>query len=214
MSRSGVARRSTPPLAVALAATLFSIPCHGAAQATPSAPAAGATDPASTIGATALPAGEALPHAGHAADTVPLPAHRRVLSVNPVAFVAFGFLSVDYEQVLTRNTSLSGSGTYFRRGEVHYFTVDTRARYYLRDAALDGWSVGVLLGVVSRRDRVEDISTTGMGLGFLVEHQWLLGDDERLAITAGGGGQRLVYFSERPGRSVLPIIRLSLGWAF
>lgn len=148
------------------------------------------------------------------ADTVPLPAHRRVLSVNPVAFVALGFVSMDYENVLTRNTTLSGSGTYFRRDDVHYFTVDSRARYYLRDAALEGWSIGVLLGMVSRRDRVEDVSSTGLGLGFVVEHQWLLGDDERLAITAGGGGQRLVYFTDRPGRSVLPVVRLSLGWAF
>ena len=153
---------------------------------------------------------------GHA---VPLeepvqPPHRRVVSVNPVALVALGFISLDYEQVLTENTTLSGTGSRFRRDEIRYASVDARARYYLRGAALDGWSVGALLGLISRRDREEDTSTTGLGVGFVLEHQWLLGDDQRLAITAGGGGQRLIYFSDRPGRSVLPVVRLSLGWAF
>ncbi len=98
-----------------------------------------------------------------------------------------------------------------------YFSLDGKLRYYLQGRALDGLSVGAVMGVTSLTNfgPTRDDSGTALGLGFALERQWLLGFDERFAATLGVGGKRLFFFDRISGASAgLPSIRLSIGWAF
>jgi hypothetical protein len=149
--------------------------------------------------------------------------HERILSVNPLALIVLEFVSVEYEQVLGPTTSWGVSGSFWGRRDRNYFSTDAKVRYYPGGDALEGIAVGALLGftVVSRDDGEDDVdgesggSRSAVGLGFSVENQWLLGDDQRLALAAGVGGKRLFYFGSRGGSNRgIPFVRLSLGWAF
>lgn len=159
-------------------------------------------------GATALQA--------QTAEAAPEPVfHDRVVSVNPLLLVFFGYVSMDYEQTISGATSLGASLSSFDYSDASYLTVESKARYYVGGRALDGLSVGGLLGIVRMSADETDETSTALGVGFMVEHQWLLGVDERLALTAGGGGTRLFFGSDSDAfSSVVPAVRLSLGWAF
>jgi hypothetical protein len=139
-----------------------------------------------------------------------------LVSVNPLALVAFGVFAADFEQVLTRGTSAGGSVFYANgsdRKYIPHWSANGVLRYYTSGRSFEGFAVGALLGYMAMRDEGE--TRGAIGFGFSLEHAWLLGEDERLGITAGAGGQRLFYLSERgsAGRAT-PSVRLSLGWAF
>lgn len=149
------------------------------------------------------------------AQVAPTGQYNRILSVNPIALVILGSISVEYEQALNVNSSWGVSASYHEWSDWTYSAVEGKVRYYLQGRALDGFSVGALAGVSSGRDDESDASGTALSVGFMVEHQWLFGDDERLAVTVGGGGKRLAYIDDLPDAPRgLPTIRLSMGWAF
>ena len=141
--------------------------------------------------------------------------YSRIMSVNPIALVILGSISVEYEQAFDVNNSWGVSASYHEWSDWSYSAVGGKLRYYLQGRALDGLSVGVLAGVTTGRDDESDDSGTAVSVGFMVENQWLLGDDERLAVTVGGGGKRLAYINHlEDAPRGLPTIRLSLGWVF
>jgi hypothetical protein len=141
--------------------------------------------------------------------------YSRIISVNPIALVILGSISVEYEHAFDVNNSWGVSASYHEWSDWTYAALDGKFRYYLQGRALEGLSVGFLVGASRGRDDESDDSGTAVAVGFMVEHQWLLGDDERLAVTVGGGGKRLAYVDHLPGAPRgLPTIRLSLGWAF
>jgi hypothetical protein len=139
-----------------------------------------------------------------------------LVAVNPVALVALGVFSADFEQVLTEGTSGGVSLFYARpdnRKYVPHFSGNAVFRYYPSGRTFDGYAVGVMAGFTVMDD--EGASRNALGLGFNLEYDWLLGEDERLVVTGGVGGQRLMFFSERGGAGrAIPMARLSLGWAF
>lgn len=139
-----------------------------------------------------------------------------LVSVNPVALVALGVFSADFEQVLTEGTSGGASLFYARpdnRKYIPHFSANTVFRYYPSGRTFDGYAVGVMAGFTA----MDDVGATrnALGIGFNLEYHWLLGEDERLVVSGGVGGQRLMYFSDRGGAGLaIPMARLSLGWAF
>ncbi len=145
----------------------------------------------------------------------------RIVSLNPLALVVLGLVSADYEQTLGSNTSWGGAVEYFDWRDRTYFSADAKLRYYIQDRSLDGISVGALVGF-TRVDRDEDADAeersarrgSAVSVGFMAENQWLMGSDERLALTVGVGGKRLFFLSDVGAQSVLPMVRLSAGWAF
>lgn len=139
-----------------------------------------------------------------------------LVSVNPLALVALGVFAGDFEQVLTRGTT-GGASLFWASADDRRYVPNLSAnavfRYYPSGRSFDGYAVGITTGFTMMDD--EGASRNAVGLGFNLEHHWLLGQDERLGLSAGLGGQRLFFFSERGGASrAIPMIRLSLGWAF
>lgn len=150
------------------------------------------------------------------AGNAPAPVeHDRIISINPLLLVFLGYVSIDYEHRVADATTLGASASSFSFSDASYLTVDAKARYYVQDRALEGLSVGTLVGYTRLEDDETGDRSNALAVGFNVENQWLLGVDERLALTAGIGGSRLFGADDRDSfRTILPIIRLSLGWGF
>ncbi len=140
----------------------------------------------------------------------------RIVSVNPVLLVVRGSLAADIEQRVGPSVTLGASFANFNFSNADYLTLEGRARYYVSGRALDGIAVGTVLGFVRLSENADDgENSVGMNLGFTGERQWLLGAEERVAVTAGAGATRIFFAEDRPAfRSVLPILRLSVGWGF
>ncbi len=147
--------------------------------------------------------------------------YHRIASLNPLALVVLGLVSAEYEQTLGTDTSWGASLEYFDFRDRTYFSADAKVRYYIQGRSLDGLSVGALVGF-TRVDRDSDPdagersarSGSAVGVGFVAENQWLMGSDERLALTVGIGGKRLFFLRDVGAQSALPLVRLSVGWAF
>jgi hypothetical protein len=149
-------------------------------------------------------------------ELLPPVEHPRVISVNPLLLIFSGIVSLDYEQRVTSNSTLGASVSSFGYSDADYLSLEARGRYYVKGRALDGLSVGTVVGLVRMQAQDStDLRQYAMNIGFTVEQQWLLGVDERVALTAGGGASRLFFSEDRdPFRRVLPTLRLSLGWGF
>ncbi len=148
------------------------------------------------------------------ANDTPVP-YSHIVSLNPVLLVFQGIISADYEQRLASSTTLGASLASYSFSKADYLTLEARARYYVSGRAFDGVAVGAVAGVVRLKEDSSRSTSTAMNVGFTVERQWLLGIDERVALTAGAGATRLFFAEDRPAfRSVLPILRLSIGWGF
>jgi hypothetical protein len=147
-------------------------------------------------------------------DVAPVP-YSHIISLNPVLLVFQGIISADYEQRVGPSTTLGASLSRFGFSKADYLTLEARGRYYVSGRAFDGVAVGAVVGVVRLTEDSTRVNGSAMNVGFTVERQWLLGTDERVALTAGGGATRLFFAEDRPAfRSVLPILRLSIGWGF
>jgi hypothetical protein len=139
-----------------------------------------------------------------------------MLSVNPLALVALGVFSGEFEQVLTRGTS-GGASVFYARADNRKIRPPL-----LRECRLPLLPFRALLRRIRGGDHGgftvmddEGASRNAIGLGFNLEHQWLLGEDRRLGVAAGLGGQRLFFLSDRgQATRAVPMGRLSLGWAF
>lgn len=151
-----------------------------------------------------------------APDVLPPVAHSRIVSVNPLLLIFAGIVSLDYEQRVTSSATLGGSISSFGYADTDYLSLEARGRYYVSGRALEGLSVGTVLGLVRLQAQDStDLRDYAMNVGFTVEQQWLLGVDERVALAAGAGASRLFFNEDRdPFRRVLPILRLSIGWGF
>jgi hypothetical protein len=155
--------------------------------------------------------------AQQAGETAP---KNHLVSVDPLALILLGFVSLEYEQGMGDSSTWGLALSHFEWSRRKYSSFDVRARYYLEGQPLKGLAVGTLLGLTRAGpdDREADrpmASSLALGIGFTVEQQWLLGDEERLALTVETGGKRLFYVQDREGaKRLLPTLRLSIGWAF
>ena len=167
------------------------------------------------LAALLLSLSTALPLAAQGGFAPPPVSHSRIVSINPLFLVFLGTISADYEQRVAQSVTLGASVSSFSLSKADYLTVEGKARYYLSGRALDGVSIGASLGAVSLRADESDASGTAAVIGFLGERQWLVGPEERLALTAGVGASRLFFGpDDRAFRTVLPSVRLSIGWGF
>lgn len=166
------------------------------------------------LGLTLLAAPAAAQTFGGAADQAPVP-YSRIVSINPLLLVFLGNISADFEQRVAPSVSLGLSVASFDLSKANYLTVEGRARYYLSGRAFDGLAVSASLGVVSMSADETDESSTAMSIGFGAEQQWLVGPEERLSLVGGLGASRLFFASESDTfRTILPSLRLAIGWGF
>jgi len=151
---------------------------------------------------------------GGSAGLPPAP-YSRIISINPLLLVFLGNISADFEQRVAPSVSLGASASSFNLSKANYLALETKARYYLSGRAFDGVAVLASVGVVSMSADETDATSTAMAIGFGAERQWLLGPEEQLALAAGVGASRLFFAGENEAfRTILPGLRLSIGWGF
>jgi hypothetical protein len=142
-------------------------------------------------------------------------AYDQILSINPLLLVFQGYVSADYERRLATSTTLGLSLSSFDLSDANYLAIEAKARYYVTGRAFDGVSIGAVSGLVRLSEDSTNVKDYALSIGFNAERQWLVGTEERLALTAGLGATRLFFAEDRPAfRQVLPILRLSIGWGF
>ena len=150
---------------------------------------------------------------------------RHVLSMNPLTMILASWFNGEYERRLTPATTvgLSGSRVSFG-GEDSFVSVNAAFRYYPGGTALRGFYLGPRIGMFRHRyGPVEygpyevDVDAAAhkhmfLGVGFELGYAWLVGVEQHLSISLGGGASR--GFSGDPDNAV-PMIRLvNVGWAF
>jgi hypothetical protein len=141
--------------------------------------------------------------------------YSRIVSINPLLLVFLGNVSADLEQRVSPSVTLGGSVASFNLAKANYLSIEGKARYYLSGRAFDGVSVLASVGVVSMSADETDATSNAMSIGFGAERQWLVGPEERLALAAGLGASRLFFARDDDAfRTILPSLRLSIGWGF
>jgi hypothetical protein len=151
---------------------------------------------------------------GGSGELPPVP-YSRIVSINPLLLVFLGNISADLEQRVAPSVSLGLSVASFDLSKANYLTVEGKARYYLSGRTFDGVAVSASLGVVSMSADDTDETSTAMSIGFGAEQQWLVGPEERLSLVAGLGASRLFFKNDSDTfRTILPSLRLAIGWGF
>ena len=145
---------------------------------------------------------------------------QHVLSMNPLTMILASWFNGEYERRLTSATTvgLSGSRVSFG-GEDSFVSVNAAFRYYPGGTALRGFYLGPRIGMFRHRygPHEDDVDATAhkhlfLGVGFELGYAWLVGVEQHLSISLGGGASR--GFSGDPDNAV-PMIRLvNVGWAF
>ena len=154
------------------------------------------------------------PALGQTADPPP-PAHEQIVSANPFGLI-FGWFNVEYERVFTPAATWGVSGSMFDWDDFEYRNANLLARYYPQENAPEGVFLGGRMGVYHvASDDAADRDATFAGAGFEIGYTWLLGRRERIAISIGGGANRLFAGDLEDAPLVLPTARLvNVGVAF
>jgi hypothetical protein len=161
-----------------------------------------------------LTASPAAAQAFGAVNAQPVP-FSRIVSINPLLLVFLGNISADLEQRVAPSVSVGVSVSSFDLSKANYLSLEGKARYYLSGRAFDGVAISTSLGVVSMSADETDESSTALSIGFGAEQQWLVGPEERLALVAGIGASRLFFNTDSETfRTILPSLRLAIGWGF
>ena len=139
-----------------------------------------------------------------------------LISANPFGMV-LGWYNIEYERVVGHRNTVALSASHVEPGDNDTGTfINLNGRYY-PNQALHGFFVGGRLGVTHIDSGSK--SGTGYSLGFELAYSWLLGEEERLGLSLGGGLNRIFggdleeVFSGAE-RVVWPSIRINVGWAF
>jgi hypothetical protein len=141
--------------------------------------------------------------------------YSRLVSINPLLLVFVGTISADFEQRVAPSVTMGASGASFDLSDANYLTLDAKARYYLSGRAFDGFSISASLGVARMKADSSRTSASALSVGFGAERQWLVGPEERLTLAIGASAARLFGAPDSDEfRTVLPGLRLSLGWGF
>jgi hypothetical protein len=152
------------------------------------------------------------------------------IKINPVS-LAFGFIGVDYESVVSDKNSFQVGAGFISRGIGFFnytgFSVSGSYRFFIsKDDAPKGLFVSPTIGAsfVSIKDNgllggtgttITGSSYTALSIGGLVGYQWLFSDDQfsfelgvgpQYGIGLGGGG------TDSFGIGVLPQLSLSVGY--
>ncbi|HKG92667.1 MAG TPA: hypothetical protein VKA84_12275 [Gemmatimonadaceae bacterium] len=167
------------------------------------------------------------------------PARAQVLSIQPVSSI-IGLYAAEYERRISETTTFGigatawldeyDDGDYYdgsRGDRDRYLSAELKFRYYPGAEPLRGFSFGFTGGVASLTNEVyvgsatfERRTTTAGKIGFELDYNWLLGRDERFAVSLGAGAKRLImredefFDSDFLVARAYPTARLSVGIAF
>jgi hypothetical protein len=154
---------------------------------------------------------------GHAQQPVQ-PMYQQQVSANPFGLLLELF-NAEYERVIGETATAGLGGSYYSDNDDRYVNADVFLRYYPQGRPLQQWAFGVKAGLTSAREFLdfgERERGTYFGLGFDVNHSWLLGRNDNFYVGVGFGLKRLFgtpddYF----GIDYVPTIRIvNVGFAF
>jgi hypothetical protein len=161
---------------------------------------------------------------GLAAEGSVAPQH--VLSTNPI-LVMFTWYNLEYEQAFTETTSGGITASYVKFGdeddfdEETYTSVSAVCRYYPQGSVLHGFFFGGRLGYysVTAQEDITGDEESGKFFGFGIDigYNWLLGVEEKFAVSLGIGAVRLFGgdLEDVDVSLTLPTVRLiNVGIAF
>lgn len=169
---------TTPPIRRALL---------GAALATL---ATGALSPA--LEAQAVPTG-----------ATPVRYYRGVIGLNPLG-IPFDIFSIEAEGAVAPGITAAGALSYVAPDRDRFTSADVKLRYYPGEIALDGFSVGLGLGVTGRSGEeclpdpagCRRKSVTGPTISVLADYNFLLGERRRFFVGTGIGAKRWMVSRE------------------
>ena len=134
----------------------------------------------------------------------PLRYYRGVIGFNPLG-IPFDIFSVEAEGAVAPGVTAAGAVSYFAPDEDRFTSADAKLRYYPGETALDGFSVGLGLGITQRagpdyREQcipdptggcdVPRNSVTGPTISVLADYNFLLGERRRFLVGTGIGAKR------------------------
>jgi hypothetical protein len=142
-------------------------------------------------------------------------AYSQVISANPFGLLLVPWYNGEYERKVTERVTIGLSGSRLPWGDGSgFYSVNTALRFYPNGNAFRGFYLGPRVGVfwVSQEEGAvgtdEDLGPH-LGLGFELGYAWLVGSEQHLSISIGGGATRV--FNGAP----IPVLRLvNIGWAF
>jgi hypothetical protein len=134
---------------------------------------------------------------------------QNVISANPFGLLLELF-NAEYERVVGESSTAGVGGSTFFGDVDDYINADVFFRFYPSARPLEGWAFGVKAGVTS----VTDVGTYA-GVGFDVNHSWVLGKRDNFYVGVGVGMKRLFGGGDELGLEFIPTIRIiNVGIAF
>ena len=111
--------------------------------------------------------------------------HEQQISANPFG-ILLGVFNAEYERKITQSGTIGIGGSLIQGDDEDYFNGDIFYRYYPQGKPLDGWAFGVKMGVT----KVTDFGSY-FGIGFDLNHSWLMGKNDNFYVGLGFGLKRL-----------------------
>lgn len=159
------------------------------------------------------------------------PAYMGIVSINPLG-IPFNVFSAELEGAIAQGFTLAGNGSYtdFGSGEPRFTSFELKGRYYPQEVALNGFSIGLGLGVLKYSERLfteptvpggaatqERIAHTTPTISIGADYNWLLGAQRRFLVGGGVGAKRVLNRGDDERLSVpraYPMARFMVGIAF
>lgn len=137
------------------------------------------------------------------AGATPVRYYRGVIGINPLG-IPFDIVSVEAEGAVAAGITAAAALSYFAPGDDRFTSGDVKLRYYPGETALDGFSVGLGLGLTRRSGLNFDGSTidpqrnsaTGPTISALADYNFLLGQRRRFLVGTGVGAKRWMVSRE------------------
>ncbi len=138
----------------------------------------------------------------------PVRYYRGVIGVNPLG-IPFDIVSIEAEGAVAPGITAAGALSYFAPSDDRFTSADVKVRYYPGETALDGFSVGLGLGL-TRRSGIDfrctptqtgctyrngateppRNSASGPTISALADYNFLLGERRRFLVGTGVGAKR------------------------
>ena len=134
---------------------------------------------------------------------------RQVLSTNPLTTILIQWYNGEYERQVRQNVTLGLSASRLGccSGDA-FFAANAAVRFYPGGTALQGFYLGPRIGIFNNTDP-DDTTGSLFGVGLELGYAWLMGAEQHLSVSLGGGATRL------SNGDPLPMIRIiNIGWAF
>lgn len=155
------------------------------------------------------------------AGATPIRYYRGVVGMNPLG-IPFDIFAVEAEGAVAPGITAAAALSYFAPDEDRFTSADAKLRYYPGETALDGFSVGLGVGVTGRAgtdftgcntnpvDGCETRSSvTGPTVSVLADYNFLLGERRRFLVGTGIGAKRWIVDREARER-----IDAERAWVF